>query len=898
MQKTIIFTVLFLLILLPLVSSVETWKYNYLDQGDMVQYGGNYTINTNYSTESGHSLTSDYATTANFWDLLDTPFDLLLSMFSTDWIDTDVEMNNNDLVFANGAIQQPNYVQFNISWEDGQSEGRLQWNMEDGTLEFGLPGGDVNLQVGQEIVIRVKNEEAVTINNGEVVYASSAIGNVKYVKLANAANHTNAMKVVGVATEDIAPGDFGYITALGLVRDFDTSGFQDGQIVYLDTVDGQLIDTPPTAPNTTVAIGIVVRPHATEGIMYARISPTGYLTEVSDVYSIGLTDNSILQYNLTTERFEMTTNPIFNNVTADNLTVLGSVIATIFHSDLSNLLWSNAGHVMDTTLDMNYNKINNVVELNNGGDGSILIGDSSSGENRYNNNQSGGHRFFSSGVSSFFTDIYGSWFESPLSMRNNKISYLATPTLDYDATTKLYVDENIASNNFWKSVANIISPKTDGDTISLTPDVTDLIVNGDFSSGWTGWVDDSTSWSITGGEAVWNDAAGNYVGELASSENLVVGEFYKVSFDYDIQNPSELEVYVTAGGKDILYLNDGSATFEGYILATATTPIVFSVEEYSGGSMTMTIDNVKIEKSSDGYALPNTKYLDGKISGDALFLDVDDLYYEGRYGNNIEPSEGGLYDLGTSWTYRWQKSYIDKMFTQGIYNRFGETFPRILLGNDDIRLIKGSNIVSIVSGGIRVNDNYRYYLGDAGDWQFYYDGTDARMRRAIGTGDFIIENGALKVEEDLNVSGVVYESNISKAYAQTAYHNETDPLVIDLVTEDVYENITGLHLDYNNSIYMNGQATIGKTNMYHLTGSISFNGGNSGVYRYNLFVNDAEEHACGAMRTTTSSSIGSMSLNCLVYLEEGDVVNMRVKDTTSPVQDVNIYTLTLNMVEI
>lgn len=153
----------------------------------------------------------------------------------------------------------------------------------------------------------------------------------------------------------------------------------------------------------------------------------------------------------------------------------------------------------------------------------------------------------------------------------------------------------------------------------------------------------------------------------------------------------------------------------------------------------------------------------------------------------------------------------------------------------------------------------------------------------------------LNVIGDLNVTG---ELDFQRHYAQTAYHNETDPLVIDLITEDVYYNVSGLHVDYSEGINTSGMPTITASGMYQLVGSISFSGGNSGKYRYNLFVNDVEEHACGAMRTTTSTSLGSMSINCLVQLEVDDTVNMRVKDTTSPVQDVNIYTLTFNMIKI
>jgi hypothetical protein len=62
-----------------------------------------------------------------------------------------------DITFTEGSVQNANYIQFDVTYVDGQSEGRLQWNSEDGALEVGLPGGNVNLQIGQEHVVRVRN---------------------------------------------------------------------------------------------------------------------------------------------------------------------------------------------------------------------------------------------------------------------------------------------------------------------------------------------------------------------------------------------------------------------------------------------------------------------------------------------------------------------------------------------------------------------------------------------------------------------------------------------------------------------------------------------------------------------------------------------------------------------
>ncbi len=42
-----LFILSIILMVAPMTSGVETWKYNYLEQGERVQFGGNYTINTN-----------------------------------------------------------------------------------------------------------------------------------------------------------------------------------------------------------------------------------------------------------------------------------------------------------------------------------------------------------------------------------------------------------------------------------------------------------------------------------------------------------------------------------------------------------------------------------------------------------------------------------------------------------------------------------------------------------------------------------------------------------------------------------------------------------------------------------------------------------------------------------
>lgn len=154
----------------------------------------------------------------------------------------------------------------------------------------------------------------------------------------------------------------------------------------------------------------------------------------------------------------------------------------------------------------------------------------------------------------------------------------------------------------------------------------------------------------------------------------------------------------------------------------------------------------------------------------------------------------------------------------------------------------------------------------------------------------------LLVDGNLNITENIFTN---AHYAQYDLHNLTDPELVRLTVEDQYENITGLSNTYSKGITpYNGGAKINRTSMYHLTGSISFNGGNSGEYQFNLFVNDVAEDACGSLRSTDTSAKGVMSINCLIQLNADDLVKMKVRDTTAPVQDANIYLLTFNMIEV
>lgn len=184
-------------------------------------------------------------------------------------------------------------IQFDTTPTQTPTEGLMYWNSTDGTLNIGMSGGDINLQVGQEFLSRVKNTTDSTISNGAVVYITGSTGDFPEVALADASDEATS-RVLGVTTQEIAVNHFGYVTMQGFIRDINTDGFTNGGIIYLSTTPGQFTQTQPDAPNMNVHIGYVIRAHATDGVIAVRPRVTPKLVDLSDVDGTPLTENGQL----------------------------------------------------------------------------------------------------------------------------------------------------------------------------------------------------------------------------------------------------------------------------------------------------------------------------------------------------------------------------------------------------------------------------------------------------------------------------------------------------------------------------------------------------------------------------------------------------------------------------
>src|SRR6056300_1386752 len=210
------------------------------------------------------------------------------------------------------------YIQFDTTQTGSTAIGQIAWNTDSETLELGL-SADVNLELGEQNYFSVKAGEA--ISAGDVVYASGAVGNSSKIEVSKyIANNTIEERfVLGLAAEDIAVGEFGYIISRGTLRGISTNGsaltvpetWISGTVLYASpTVAGELTSIQPVAPNQAIALAFVTSDHASNGALAVRAYDLGlHIDEIHDVYVNGVANNDILAWNSTNSRWENTDIP-------------------------------------------------------------------------------------------------------------------------------------------------------------------------------------------------------------------------------------------------------------------------------------------------------------------------------------------------------------------------------------------------------------------------------------------------------------------------------------------------------------------------------------------------------------------------------------------------------------
>jgi hypothetical protein len=187
--------------------------------------------------------------------------------------------------------------------------GEMAWNVDEGTADLGLNGGDVILQIGQETHYRVVNKTGSTITNGALCMYDGTIGDSGQIRVKPWIGGSDPLLIMGIATADILNDARGYVTTFGKIRGINTTGIPygetwlDGDTLYAGP-SGGLTKVRPAAPNTKSVIAAVVKAHATVGELLVRVTLSSSIENDDEVELTSITDKDVLQWNATNSRFE------------------------------------------------------------------------------------------------------------------------------------------------------------------------------------------------------------------------------------------------------------------------------------------------------------------------------------------------------------------------------------------------------------------------------------------------------------------------------------------------------------------------------------------------------------------------------------------------------------------
>lgn len=303
--------------------------------------------------------------------------------------DFPVNTNITSMTGLTGGIATPDYIQFDTGASVTPTVGRLGWDVSEHSLSILLTGGNVNLQVGQETVVRVYNQTGSALTDGQVVYCTGSQGQRLTVALAQANSDATSAAIIGVVTEPIPNNSEGFITVQGTVHGLDTSAYTDGQVIYLSpTTAGAWTTTKPQAPQHLVLVGYIVKGGSVgAGSIYVHVQNGYELDELHDVKITSIANGNVLQYDNTIPAWKNITPP-WLTTEVDPVYTASSWYTTTNNSTNWNTAygWGNhasAGYLLASTASTTYQPIlvsgTNIKTINGSsilGSGNLTVGGS------------------------------------------------------------------------------------------------------------------------------------------------------------------------------------------------------------------------------------------------------------------------------------------------------------------------------------------------------------------------------------------------------------------------------------------------------------------------------------------------------------------------------------------
>lgn len=230
----------------------------------------------------------------------------------------------DDVLFNSTLLSN---LTFQPSGSDQWEEGKIEYCNIDKALRFYNDDATLDpLILGQGTRMRVYNDTTSSIDKGKIVTVVNVTSEgVPIVDLAIASDEISSLNVVGMASHNIQPNSYGYVTTRGFLRNVDSSALDSGALIYLsETVPGEATIVQPDSPNWTVKLGGVAKQDAADGVFYVELLVLDNLRGFHNLFN-----GSVLE-NITITTESDGTDVI---LTVDNIDTGSNYISLIFDSE-------------------------------------------------------------------------------------------------------------------------------------------------------------------------------------------------------------------------------------------------------------------------------------------------------------------------------------------------------------------------------------------------------------------------------------------------------------------------------------------------------------------------------------------------------------------------------------
>lgn len=172
-------------------------------------------------------------------------------------------------------------VKFDQTPTTAVSEASLVWDATDKTLTLGQTYG--NAKLSRDTLQLGRNVSGGMINKGQVVRISGASGQELQINLAAASSLADSERTFGLAINNISSAAEGLIITNGILKGVNTSGFSNGDVLYLSATPGAITNVAPSFPNYVVKLGTCRYSNSTDGEILVDIQVGYSLEQIYDV---------------------------------------------------------------------------------------------------------------------------------------------------------------------------------------------------------------------------------------------------------------------------------------------------------------------------------------------------------------------------------------------------------------------------------------------------------------------------------------------------------------------------------------------------------------------------------------------------------------------------------------